>query len=239
MIALTLLQLYIVFVALPCARATIFVTAPSNTTTCHAGQPCSVQWLDDGSAPLLTSIGPCLVGLYNGQGADPSSGPDSDLYYINFTSVNPVGNPPTIYTQYSPFFTLSGMTGSFASPVASDTKAIPVPSSVVEPSSDSVTSTILISHPFSSPLPSTTAPAHCRPLKCDEQSVFIEFLRHCAVICRTADQLIIFQHVKCAFYAELNIFCELPYIVYFTMALRIPRFERSSDISPNAAIGLV
>ncbi|KII91792.1 hypothetical protein PLICRDRAFT_105118, partial [Plicaturopsis crispa FD-325 SS-3] len=34
--------------------------------TCYGGQPCTVQWLDDGSQPLLTSIGMSYVGLYTG-----------------------------------------------------------------------------------------------------------------------------------------------------------------------------
>ena len=37
-------------------------------TTCIGGQSCDVEWLDNGDAPLLTTIGPCFVGLFNGQG---------------------------------------------------------------------------------------------------------------------------------------------------------------------------
>ena len=40
-----------------------------ETTVCHGGQPCPVQWLDDGEQPLLTTMGPCYVSLYAGNEA--------------------------------------------------------------------------------------------------------------------------------------------------------------------------
>ena len=40
------------------------VINPLETTVCHGGQPCPVQWLDDGEQPLLTTMGPCHVSLY-------------------------------------------------------------------------------------------------------------------------------------------------------------------------------
>ncbi|EGO01311.1 hypothetical protein SERLA73DRAFT_50720, partial [Serpula lacrymans var. lacrymans S7.3] len=40
------------------------VTSPLLGSSCHGGQPCTVQWLDDGQQPLLNTIGECTVGLY-------------------------------------------------------------------------------------------------------------------------------------------------------------------------------
>ncbi|KDQ56634.1 hypothetical protein JAAARDRAFT_296512 [Jaapia argillacea MUCL 33604] len=45
-------------------HAGLYVVTPSDGSTCHGGQPCTVTWLDDGELPLLTSIGACTVGLY-------------------------------------------------------------------------------------------------------------------------------------------------------------------------------
>ncbi|KAH7928813.1 hypothetical protein BV22DRAFT_1003951, partial [Leucogyrophana mollusca] len=43
------------------------VTNPVQSTTCTGGQSCSVEWIDNGEQPLLSSIGECTVGLYNGE----------------------------------------------------------------------------------------------------------------------------------------------------------------------------
>jgi hypothetical protein len=43
------------------------VTDPVASTVCHGGQSCDVAWVDDGQSPLLSSIGECTVGLYNGE----------------------------------------------------------------------------------------------------------------------------------------------------------------------------
>jgi hypothetical protein len=43
------------------------VNSPLPSTTCSAGKPCTVQWLDDGEQPLLTAMGACTVGLYYGE----------------------------------------------------------------------------------------------------------------------------------------------------------------------------
>ncbi len=45
------------------------VITPKETTVCHGGQLCSVQWLDDGVQPLLATMGPCYVSLYAGDEA--------------------------------------------------------------------------------------------------------------------------------------------------------------------------
>ncbi len=39
---------------------------PASGSTCHGGEECTVQWLDNGAAPLLASFGVCSVGLYTG-----------------------------------------------------------------------------------------------------------------------------------------------------------------------------
>ena len=43
------------------------VTNPQSGGTCKGSKPCTVEWLDDGTAPLLSHIGVCTVGLYTGQ----------------------------------------------------------------------------------------------------------------------------------------------------------------------------
>ncbi|EKM56692.1 uncharacterized protein PHACADRAFT_253959 [Phanerochaete carnosa HHB-10118-sp] len=168
-----------ILIGLQLAQATIFVTSPGETTTCQGGESCLVEWLEDGQTPTLSDIGACYVGLYNGNGLliqqiepvnvastrslqftpDPTAGPDSSGYYINFTSVDAIGNSPQPYTQYSPFFALEGMSGSFSAPVASDTSTLPVPSSVASAPSNTIASTISIgSNPSaSSNLPSVTS----------------------------------------------------------------------------------
>lgn len=40
--------------------------SPLATTSCRAAHPCTVEWLDDGAAPLLAAIGVATVGLYTG-----------------------------------------------------------------------------------------------------------------------------------------------------------------------------
>jgi hypothetical protein len=47
------------------------VITPAETTVCHGGQSCPVQWLDDGEQPLLATLGPCYVSLYAGNEARP------------------------------------------------------------------------------------------------------------------------------------------------------------------------
>ncbi|KAI0725082.1 hypothetical protein C8Q72DRAFT_854465 [Fomitopsis betulina] len=64
---------YIALFLLLCLRledvsATLYVNNPVATSICYGEQPCTVTWLDDGQAPLLSDIGACYVGLYNGNG---------------------------------------------------------------------------------------------------------------------------------------------------------------------------
>ncbi|KAI0772729.1 hypothetical protein BD413DRAFT_473948 [Trametes elegans] len=49
------------------ARANLYVIQPRAGSTCTGGQPCTVEWLDDGSVPLLSQIGPCYVALCYGE----------------------------------------------------------------------------------------------------------------------------------------------------------------------------
>ncbi|KAF8273585.1 hypothetical protein EI94DRAFT_1563548, partial [Lactarius quietus] len=42
------------------------VINPTTQTVCHGGEPCPVEWLDDGQNPLLITMGPCYVALYSG-----------------------------------------------------------------------------------------------------------------------------------------------------------------------------
>ena len=44
----------------------IQVIQPSFGSTCSGGQPCTVQWLDDGTNPLNSDIGVTKCGLYTG-----------------------------------------------------------------------------------------------------------------------------------------------------------------------------
>ncbi|KAG1886775.1 hypothetical protein F4604DRAFT_1723524 [Suillus subluteus] len=48
-------------------QAAVYVTNPVQSTTCSGGQSCEVDWVDDGQSPLLSDIGECTVGLYNGE----------------------------------------------------------------------------------------------------------------------------------------------------------------------------
>jgi hypothetical protein len=48
-------------------RYDLQVEQPFGGSTCHASQPCTVTWLDDGSKPLVSDLGICDVGLYTGQ----------------------------------------------------------------------------------------------------------------------------------------------------------------------------
>jgi hypothetical protein len=125
---------------------TIYVTQPVATTTCTAGQQCTVAWNDDGNAPALASIGPCSIDLCTGgvqqqtclqnispsldvsQNAqvtytvNPSIGPDGNMYFIKFSSLafkDPT-NPQFAFTSFSAKYTLAGMTGQFNATVSAE-----------------------------------------------------------------------------------------------------------------------
>ncbi|PIL29181.1 hypothetical protein GSI_09230 [Ganoderma sinense ZZ0214-1] len=140
MFSLLLLQTVFAFLV----QATLYITAPLPATVCTGGKACTVEWVDDGVSPLLADIGACHVALYNGEEKliqqldpvdvsaqhglqftpDPKAGPDSSTYYINFTSVDPVDG--ATFHEFSTFFTITSMTGSFNSPVSSDASPVPL-----------------------------------------------------------------------------------------------------------------
>jgi len=148
----------------------LYVVSPTVQTVCHGGQPCSVQWLDDGQVPLLTTMGPCYVALFAGIqeliqqiepidvsinhsltfNPNPKAGPNSNNYYIAFTSIeSPDSSHPL--QAFSPSFTLDQMSGSFNSPVPELTSVIPAPSSVLTAHPNSVSTSLLYGAVSSTP----------------------------------------------------------------------------------------
>ncbi|KIL55987.1 hypothetical protein M378DRAFT_173094 [Amanita muscaria Koide BX008] len=136
------------------ANAAIYVTEPSAGSSCHGGQTCSISWLDDGQAPLLSSIGVTRVALYTGElqlvqtlqpvdvssahtltfTPDPKAGPNSGSYYIAFIPAS-----DSAYRGYSPWFSLDNMSGSFASPDPAATSSLPLPSTSGIPTGNETT----------------------------------------------------------------------------------------------------
>jgi hypothetical protein len=128
------------------ASATIFTTNPVASTTCTAGQPCTVSWNDDGTTPALGTIGACSIDLCTGgqqqqtclQNISPSTavstvatvsflpnandGPDGAYYFIKYTALSYMDptNPTFPFTAYSAKFTLAGMTGTFNSTIMNE-----------------------------------------------------------------------------------------------------------------------
>ncbi|KIJ64774.1 hypothetical protein HYDPIDRAFT_167590 [Hydnomerulius pinastri MD-312] len=106
-------------------QGSVYVTNPVQPTVCHGGQSCSVEWVDNGESPLLSTIGECEVGLYTGElelaqslpsvnvgttssfsfTPNPSVGPNGQ-YYLVFTADS------ISYMGFSGSFTLDGMTGT-------------------------------------------------------------------------------------------------------------------------------
>jgi len=135
--------------------ATIYVTSPIATTTCTANTQCLISWNDDGQAPVLSTIGPCQIDLCTGgqvqqtclqnvtpsldvsQNAqvtfnpNPTIGPDSNEYFIKFTSLSYMDptNPAYHYESYSAKFTLAGMTGTFNATIESEISMVPAATS--------------------------------------------------------------------------------------------------------------
>jgi len=125
------------------AAATIYVTQPVASTSCIAGQACTVAWNDDGTTPALGTIGACSIDLCTGgvqtqtclqniapsmdvsQNAqvqflpDATVGENGAMWFIKFTSINykDPATPTFAFTSFSAKFTLSGMTGTFNSTV--------------------------------------------------------------------------------------------------------------------------
>ncbi|KAG6850609.1 hypothetical protein C0991_010244, partial [Blastosporella zonata] len=40
------------------------ILQPEAHSTCHGGQACTIEWLDDGTRPLLAAAGLSTFGLY-------------------------------------------------------------------------------------------------------------------------------------------------------------------------------
>jgi hypothetical protein len=137
--------LAVVLVAASPAFAELSVTAPVASTTCTGGQTCSVTWTDDHQGVSLAQQGNCSIALYTGNAqqqtflqpivypntinvsqiqtvqftVDPTVGPNSNLYFIRFSSAT-LNNPTSAgqpYLSFSAKFTLSGMSGTFNSTV--------------------------------------------------------------------------------------------------------------------------
>ncbi|KAF8452659.1 hypothetical protein L210DRAFT_3639144 [Boletus edulis BED1] len=106
-------------------HASVYVTNPVQSSSCSGGQACTVQWVDNGQAPLLSDIGECDVALYYGNymmvqslpsvnvattssftfTPNPSAGPNGQ-YYLVFT------NSAINYSSFSGSFALTGLTGT-------------------------------------------------------------------------------------------------------------------------------
>ncbi|KAF5325198.1 hypothetical protein D9619_009579 [Psilocybe cf. subviscida] len=161
----TILALVLALLCMDTARAGIFVVQPLQDSTCRAGKPCTITWVDDGSRPLLTAIGWSTVGLYTGkqklvQAIPPvdvtanrsmtfipnaAAGPDSDKYFVAIASAslkNDNGTAP--YTAWSASFRLVGMSGSFDTPLPAATVPIPVPASLIDTTASSTPSTTML-----------------------------------------------------------------------------------------------
>ncbi|KAL0946226.1 hypothetical protein HGRIS_012485 [Hohenbuehelia grisea] len=162
---------FLVFVLAANVNAELYVVDPTSGSTCRGGEDCTVTWLDDGTSPLLTAIGPCNVGLYTGNQqlvqqlgpvvvsssrsltfkVNPKAGPNSDRYYVAFVATTArLNNSDSPYIGFSPFFRLNNMSGSFASPLPSSSFATPS----TRPSTTQL-STITVGRP-STPLASSS-----------------------------------------------------------------------------------
>ncbi|KAG8828255.1 hypothetical protein FRC19_008371 [Serendipita sp. 401] len=124
------------------AVADLAVTEPVASTTCTAGQSCTVTWKDNGSSPSLAQLGLCTIALYTGGRqqqtflqpiayptpidvstqltvsfvVDGTVGPNDSNYFIRFSSTNHTQTNSTTAAPslaFSAKFSLAGMTGTF------------------------------------------------------------------------------------------------------------------------------
>jgi len=126
------------------AFATVYVTAPVATTTDKAGQSAVVSWIDNNIPPTLAQFGPASVAIYVGNAnqqtqlqvlngsvdvskvssinftPDGSIGPDGQEYFIRIESLGSKDSTGNFYESFSALFTLTGMTGTFASSVSAE-----------------------------------------------------------------------------------------------------------------------
>ncbi|KAL4253404.1 hypothetical protein ABKN59_003859 [Abortiporus biennis] len=125
------------------AQAALFTTAPVGSTSWAAGQPQTITWQDDGSAPTLQQFGAAKVTIGVGNTIsqtqlqlitasvdvsttaaitftpDPSVGPNGNFYFVRFESINlkDATTPQYPALAFSAKFALTGMTGTFNSTV--------------------------------------------------------------------------------------------------------------------------
>jgi len=132
--------------ALPQVFASVFITTPTATTTCHGGQQCQIAWQEDklNTPPLLADWGPTSVGIWVGSQQqqtqlqliqdgvnvattgsitftpDPTIGPNDSVYFVRFTSdaTKDPANPLFNVESFSAKFTLDNMSGQFNATVA-------------------------------------------------------------------------------------------------------------------------
>ncbi|KAJ2922938.1 hypothetical protein H1R20_g14196, partial [Candolleomyces eurysporus] len=137
----SLVTYFILFFLLTVVDAALYVVTPLSGSTCRGGQPCTVTWLDDGQAPLLSAIGVTHVALYTGTlklvqtlppvdvsstlsftfTPNPAAGPNSDAYYLAFTSTETKVNGSE-YREYSPWFRFLRQPPSFRNELNSGAK---------------------------------------------------------------------------------------------------------------------
>ncbi|KAJ7291049.1 hypothetical protein C8J57DRAFT_1271225 [Mycena rebaudengoi] len=165
-VAWTWIWLLAAFLALDSAllvSADVFFLKPEDGSTCTAGVPCTIEWIDDGNTPQLSAVGVVTAALYTGEQQvvqritpldvstihsieftpNAQAGPDSDTYYVAFTSITSKVNG-TASISFSPFFRLEGMSGSFDSPLPAATSTIPIPGSLTRSSTNKVGTTITV-----------------------------------------------------------------------------------------------
>jgi len=126
------------------AFATVYVTTPVASTTYKAGEVAVATWMDDNIAPLLPQFGLASIAIFVGnadqqtrlQVLTPSIdvsktmsfnftpnadiGPDGQEYFLRFQSLSLTDAKGQPVESFSALFTLTGMTGTFASSVQAE-----------------------------------------------------------------------------------------------------------------------
>jgi len=145
-----------------CASANVFTTNPTGSTTFTGGQPATINWNDDNTAPSLQQFGPSMISIYVGNSQqqtslqrinasvdvstvnsisftpDPTIGPDAPVYFIRYESLalKDATQPQFPALAFSHMFTMAGMTGTFSPAVqAQIASSIPVGSATGVPTS--------------------------------------------------------------------------------------------------------
>jgi len=179
MVSVTFLSLLGSFTLLSNVLATVFMTSPTASTTCTGGQQCTISWNDDGKPPTLVQFGLASIGIFVGSVSsqteiqhiqdgvnvattaavqftvNPSIGPNSNVYFIRFTSAafkdpNNAAFPAESFTAK---FTLNGMSGQFNSTIQDQingASSAPVPSPSAPATSAAPQSTSAAAKPTSS-----------------------------------------------------------------------------------------